>query len=349
MAHRPGARAHRGSASHALSQAFRRRQVLALGALALTGAGLSVLSGPTQAQAWPTKPVTVIVPFPAGGGTDSFARPLFAALSRQLGQQVIIDNKGGAGGNVGATLAAKAAPDGYTWFMGGVHHAIAPAIYPKLDYSLERDFVPVALLASVPQVIIVNAKRVPANTLQEFLAYVKANPGKVNFGSAGNGTSHHLAGELFKLQTGAQLVHVPYRGAGPALQDVMAGQIDMMFDGLGSSASHIKGGRVKALAVAGDKRAPGFPEIPTAAESGVPTYQVATWYGLWAPKGTPQAAIDRMTADLAKVFATKEMKESWNGLGADTPTLTGKAFHDFVQAETKRWGEVVKAANVKLD
>jgi tripartite-type tricarboxylate transporter receptor subunit TctC len=201
----------------------------------------------------------------------------------------------------------------------------------------------------VPQVIIINAKRVPANTLQEFLAYAKAHPGKVNFGSAGNGTSHHLAGELFKLQTGAQLTHVPYRGAGPALQDVMAGQIDMMFDGLGSSASHIKGGRVKALAVASDKRAPGFPEIPTSAEGGVPTYQVATWYGLWAPKGTPQAAIDRMTAELNKAFASKEIKEAWTGLGADTPTLTGKAFGDFVAGETKRWAEVVKAANVKLD
>ncbi|WP_157270649.1 Bug family tripartite tricarboxylate transporter substrate binding protein [Azohydromonas aeria] len=339
--------AFRPAARPAGAAGARRRQLLALGSLAL--AGLAGWAGGAHAQSWPTKPVTVIVPFPAGGGTDSFARPLFAALSKQLGQQVVIDNRGGAGGNVGATLAAKAAPDGYTWFMGGVHHAIAPAIYPKLDYHLERDFVPVALLASVPQVVIVNAKRVPASTLPEFLAWAKANPGKANFGSAGNGTSHHLAGELFKLQTGVQLTHVPYRGAGPALQDVMAGQIDMMFDGLGSSASHIKGGRVKALAVAGDRRAPGFPDIPTAAEGGVPTYQVATWYGLWAPRGTPQAAIERMTAELNKTFATREIKEAWNGLGADTPTLTGKAFHDFVTAETRRWGEVVKAANVKLD
>ncbi len=343
---RSSSRALAGAPSLAAPVRSSRRHLLALGAAAL--AGVSVAGG-AQAQAWPTKPVTVIVPFPAGGGTDAFARPLFASLSRLLGQQVIIDNKGGAGGNVGATLAAKAAPDGYTWFMGAVHHAIAPSIYPKLDYHLDKDFVPVALLASVPQVVIVNPKRVPANTLQEFLAYAKANPGKVSFGSAGNGTSHHLAGELFKLQTGVQLMHVPYRGAGPALQDVMAGQIDMMFDGLGSSATHIKGGRVKALAVAGDKRAPGFPDIPTAAEGGVPTYQVATWYGLWAPKGTPAAAIERMNAELAKAFASKEIKEAWTGLGAETPTLTGKAFGDFVAAETKRWGEVVKAANVKLD
>ena len=227
---------------------------------------------PAFAQAWPAKPVTVIVPFPAGGGTDAFARPLFAQLTKQLGHQVIIDNKGGAGGNVGATLAAKAAPDGYTWFMGAVHHAIAPAVYPKLDYNLGADFVPVALLSSVPQVIVVNPQRLQVKDVKEFLAYVRANPGKVNYGSAGNGTSHHLAGELFKLQTQTFITHIPYRGAGPALQDLMAGQVDVMFDGLGSSAAHIKGGRLKALAVAGEKRAAGYPDIPTGAESGVPIY-----------------------------------------------------------------------------
>jgi len=312
----------------------------------------AVLAGslqPALAQAWPAKPVTVIVPFPAGGGTDAFARPLFAQLTKQLGHQVIIDNKGGAGGNVGATLAAKAAPDGYTWFMGAVHHAIAPAVYPKLDYNLGADFVPVALLSSVPQVIVVNPQRLQVKDVKEFLAYVRANPGKVNYGSAGNGTSHHLAGELFKLQTQTFITHIPYRGAGPALQDLMAGQVDVMFDGLGSSAAHIKGGRLKALAVAGEKRATGYPDIPTVAESGVPTYQVATWYGLWAPKGTPQAAIDRMTAELQKAHGTKEIKDAWTTLGADTPTLYGAAFGDFVSAETKRWAGVVKASNVKLD
>ncbi|HSI61072.1 MAG TPA: tripartite tricarboxylate transporter substrate binding protein [Ideonella sp.] len=326
--------------------AFSRGALPVLGGLLL---GLLAAPGSALAQAWPSKPVTVVVPFPAGGGTDAFARPLFAQLTKQLGQQVIVDNKGGAGGNVGATIAAKAAPDGYTFFMGAVHHAIAPAIYPKLDYNLQNDFVPVALLSSVPQVIIVNPQRIPAANLKEFLAYARANPGKVNYGSAGNGTSHHLAGELFKLQTKIFLTHIPYRGAGPALQDLMAGQVDMMFDGLGSSATHIKNGRLKALAVAGDKRAPGFPDIPTTIEAGVPSYQVATWYGLWAPKGTPKDVLDRMTAELQKAFASKEIKDAWTGLGADTPTLAGKAFGDFVIAETRRWAEVVKAANVKLD
>ncbi|RZS58102.1 Bug family tripartite tricarboxylate transporter substrate binding protein [Sphaerotilus mobilis] len=325
--------------------AMRRRLLLATG----LGLGALLAAGGVQAQAWPSKPITWVVPFPAGGGTDAFARPLTAQLTKQLGMQVIIDNKGGAGGNVGATLAAKAAPDGYTWFMGAVHHAIAPAMYPKLDYKLQEDFVPVALLASVPQVIVVNPQKVAATNLIDFLKEVRSKPGKLNYGSAGNGTSHHLAGELFKLQTRTFITHIPYRGAGPALQDLMAGQVDVMFDGLGSSAAHIKGGRIKALAVAGSQRAPGFPDVPTAAEAGVPTYQVATWYGLWAPKGTPPEAIARMTEELRKAYATPEIKAVWNGLGAELPNQYGKAYADFVTNELKRWAEVANASGAKLD
>jgi tripartite-type tricarboxylate transporter receptor subunit TctC len=311
--------------------------------------GIVASPAPAAAQAWPDKPVTVIVPFPAGGGTDAFARPLFAQLTKQLGKQVVIDNRGGAGGNIGATTAAKAAPDGYTWFMGAVHHTIAPSVYPKLDYSLSGDFVPVALLASVPQVIVVHPQRVPVRDLKEFLAYVKSSKDTVNYGSAGNGTSHHLAGELFKLQTQLPLGHIPYKGAGPALQDLVGGQVSMMFDGLGSSAPHIKNGKLKPLAVASAKRAAGFPDIPTAAEAGVPDYRVATWYGLWAPKGTPPAAIERMTAELKKAYASQEIRDAWTALGADAPDLYGAAFGAFVAEETKRWAGVVKAANIKLD
>jgi tripartite-type tricarboxylate transporter receptor subunit TctC len=304
---------------------------------------------PAAAQAWPAKPVTVVVPFPAGGGTDAFARPLFAQLTKQLGQQVIIDNRGGAGGNIGATLAARAAPDGYTFFMGAVHHAIAPSVYPKLDYSLTNDFVPVALLASVPQVIVVNPQRVAAKDMKEFLALVRGSAGKLNYASAGNGTSHHLAGELFKIQTKSEIGHVPYKGAGPALQDLIGGQVDIMFDGLGSSAAHIKSGKLKPIAVASGKRASGFPDIPTSVEGGAPEYQVSTWYGLWAPKNTPKEAIDRMTAELKKAYALQEVRATWMGLGAETPDLYGAAFGTFVAGETKRWAEVVKAANIKLD
>jgi tripartite-type tricarboxylate transporter receptor subunit TctC len=293
--------------------------------------------------------VTIVVPFPAGGGTDAFARPLTAQLTKQLGRQVIIDNKGGAGGTLGAGLAAKAAPNGYTFFMGAVHHAIAPSMYPKLDYNLQADFVPVALISSVPQVIVVNAARVKASTLPELVALLKANPGKLNYGSAGNGTSHHLAGELFKQQTGTFITHIPYRGAGPAIRSCSAGQVDLMFDGLGSSATHIRSGRIKPIAVAGPKRAPGFAEIPTSAEGGVPSYVVATWYGLWAPKGTPKEIVERMNAELAKAFASDEIKTAWTSLGSDTPTMTGPAFGAFVDAETKRWAEVVKASGAKLE
>ena len=235
---------------------------------------------------WPAKPVTLVVPFPAGGGTDAFARPLAASFSKVFGKQLIIDNRGGAGGTLGAGIAAKAAPDGYTLFMGAVHHAIAPSMYPKLDYDIEKDFVPLMLLASVPQVLVVNPKKIPGD-FKAFMAAVKASPGKYNYGSAGGGTSHHLAGDLFKQQSKTYITHIPYRGAGPALQDLMAGNVDMMFDGLGSSAAHIKGGRIKALMVSGNKRNPAFPDVPSAAELGMPDYTVSTWYGLWAPKGTP--------------------------------------------------------------
>ena len=325
-----------------------RRPVLALCAAAAAAAVALPLPAWAQA-AWPGRPITLVVPFPAGGGTDAFARPLSAQLTKQLGHQVIIDNKGGAGGNLGASVAAKAAPDGATWFMGAVHHAIAPSIYPKLDYSLAGDFVPVALVASVPQVIVVNPQKVPVKDLKELLAFIRSKPGRLTYGSAGNGSSHHLAGELFKMQTGTFITHIPYRGAGPALQDLMGGQVDMMFDGLGSSATHVKGGRLRAIAVAGDRRAPGFPDIPTAAEAGVPTYKVATWYGLWAPKGPPREVVERMGAELKTALASPELKAAWNNLGAETPTLAGKDFGDFVTAETRRWAEVIRAGNIKAD
>src|SRR6187402_3018794 len=322
---------------------MRRLLVVAAGAL---------LASPlvhAQGSGWPTKPVTIVVPFPSGGGTDAFARPLTAVLTKNLGKQIIIDNRGGAGVTVGATIASKAAPDGYMFFMGAVHHTIAPSMYPKLDYSIEGDFVPVGLISSVPQVVVINPQRVQASTLKEFLELARKNPGKLNYASAGNGTSHHLAGELFKLQSKTFITHIPYRGAGPALQDLITGQVDVMFDGLGSSAAHIKSGRIRALATASQKRAPGFPDLPTAAEQGLPSYQVATWYGLWAPKGTPKEIVERMEAEMQKAFATDELKTMWVGLGAETPNLYGDAFGRFVSAETRRWAEVVKTSGAKLD
>jgi tripartite-type tricarboxylate transporter receptor subunit TctC len=325
-----------------------RRRLLAAGAAALASPLLGT-SALAQGAGWPTKPVTIVVPFPPGGGTDAFARPLFAALSKTMGRQFVIDNKGGAGGTLGAGIAAKAAPDGYTFFMGAVHHAIAPSMYPKLDYNIETDFVPVGLISSVPQVIVVNPQKVTVTTLPQLLEFIRRNPGRLNYGSAGNGTSHHLAGELFKLQTQTFITHIPYRGAGPALQDLIAGQVDLMFDGLGSSAAHIKGGRLRAIAVAADKRAPGFPDVPTAREGGVPTYQVATWYGLWAPKGTPRELVNAMQGELRKALNSDELRATWTGLGTETPNLWGDDFGRFVSSEVKRWAEVVKSSGAKLD
>ncbi|HEU5293155.1 MAG TPA: tripartite tricarboxylate transporter substrate binding protein [Burkholderiaceae bacterium] len=317
--------------------------------LRAAAAAAALGTGTARAQAWPNKPVTLIVPFPAGGGTDAFARPLTALLTKNLGKQVIIDNKGGAGGTVGASLASRMAPDGYNFFMGAVHHTIAPSMYAKLDYNLETDFIPVGLVSSVPQVIVVHPQRVPVKDLKEFLDYVRKNPGKLNYGSAGNGTSHHLAGELFKLQTKTFITHIPYRGAGPALQDLIAGQVDMMFDGMGSSASHIKANRIKALAVASSRRAPGFADLPTSLEAGGPDYQVSTWYGIWAPKGTPKDIVDHMQSEMKKAFSADDIKTTWNGMGADVPSLYGAEFGKFVSSEVKRWAEVVKASGAKLD
>lgn len=329
-----------------MTQGFQRRDVLRLGA-----AGAAVLCGGARAQGgnWPTRPVNMIVPFPAGGGTDAFARPLSAQFSKVTGQTLVIDNRGGAGGTVGASIASKAQPDGYTLFMGAVHHAIAPSIYPKLDYDIEKDFVPLMLLANVPQVVVVNPKRVTATTLQEFVAAAKRNPGKLNYGSAGSGTSHHLAGELFKLQTGTFITHIPYRGAGPALSDLIAGNVDLMFDGLGSSAQHIKGGRIKALMVAGAKRNPAFPDVPCAAEVGLPDYTVTTWYGLWAPKGTPADMQARIVDEMKKALATDELKAIWAQNGSEIPSLTMGSYGGFVNSEVKRWASVVKASGAKLE
>ncbi|MDP3224446.1 MAG: tripartite tricarboxylate transporter substrate-binding protein, partial [Rubrivivax sp.] len=223
------------------------------------------------------------------------------------------------------------------------------SMYPKLDYNIETDFVPVGLVSSVPQVIVVNPGKVAATTLPQLLEHLRRNPGRLNNGSAGNGTSHHLAGELFKLQTKSFITHIPYRGAGPMLQDLIAGQVDMAFDGLGSSAAHIKGGRLRAIAVASDKRAPGFPDTPTSTDGGVPTYKVATWYGIWAPKGAPREATQAMAAEMRKALNSDELKTMWTGLGTDTPNLWGDDFGRFVGSEVKRWAEVVKNSGAMLD
>ncbi|HCQ50339.1 MAG TPA: ABC transporter substrate-binding protein [Achromobacter sp.] len=320
-----------------------RKSAVALVAVAALG------FGGTAAAQWPERPITLIVPFPAGGGTDTFARPLAQQLTMQLGQAVVIDNKGGAGGTVGAGVAAKARPDGYTFFMGGAHHALAPSLYKSLNYNIQKDFVPVALVAQPPQVVVINAGKLPVKTLQEFVDYAKKHPGEINYGTAGKGSTHHLAGELFAMQTGIKLVDVPYQGAGPMLSALIGGQVDLAFDGLGSSSGHIRAGAIKPLAVAANERSASLPNVPTAAEAGVPNYVVSTWYAIWAPTGTPKEAVDKMAVEITKALNTPKLKETWAGNGSAVPTLTGADFGKFVDSEVDRWAKVVKDSGVKLD
>jgi tripartite-type tricarboxylate transporter receptor subunit TctC len=315
--------------------------ILAAGAFALAATS-------AHAQAWPTKPVKLINPFAPGGGVDAFGRPLAAKLTQALGQTVFVENIAGAGGTVGAGQAAKAPADGYTFFLGAIHHTIAESVYNKLPYNIERDFIPVTVLSYVPNVVVVNPKH-PFKTLKDLIDYAKANPDKLNFGSAGNGTSHHLAGELFKTLTGTKLTHVPYKGAGPMMQDLLAGQVDMAFDAMGTSAQQIRGGKLRPLAVTTTARAALIPDVPTMAEAGVPGYDVTTWYALWAVKGTPQPIVDKMYAEVKKVLAQKDIMDIWTSQGADPGGQPPVEFAKFQHAEIEKWAKVVKAAGVKLD
>ena len=322
-----------------------RRQFVAgsTAAAALTG-GRATAQG-----AWPNKSVRVINPFPAGGGTDAFLRPVMAKISQSLGQQFVVENLGGAGGTVGAAAAAKAPADGYTLFCGAVHHTIAESLYTRLPYNLERDFVPVTVLAYVPNVVVVHPKYTEINSFADFLAYVRKNPGKMNFGTAGNGTSHHLTVELFKQMTGTFMTHIPYRGAGPMMQDLLAGAVDFAFDGMGTSAAQIKAGKLKGLAVTSAKRVPAFPNIPTMEEVGIKGYQATTWYAMWAPKGTPPEIVNRLYQEIAKALQDPGIKELWFQQGAELGGNSPADFTRFIHSEIEKWAKVVKASGAKID
>jgi tripartite-type tricarboxylate transporter receptor subunit TctC len=303
-----------------------------------------------HAQSWPTKPVTMLNPFPPGGGTDVFARPIAAKLSQQLGQQVLIENQGGAGGTVGAANASKRAPDGYNWFFGAVHHTIAESLYKTLPYGLEKNFDPITVAAFVPNVVVIHPKHADKfKTLQEFIAYLKKNPGKLNYGSAGSGTTHHLAVELFKIMTNTFIVHIPYRGAGPLMPDLLAGQVDLAFDGLGTSAPQIKAGKLIPLAVSTLKRNPLLPNVPTVNESGVPGYEVRTWYALWAIKGTPKDIQDRMYKEVVIAMNQPDLKKIWSEQGADAGGMPPAEFGKLVQSEIAKWAKVVKQSGAQVD
>ena len=310
---------------------------------------IALLASPfVHAQEWPTKPVRMIVPFPPGGGTDTVARPLAAKLSQILGQQVVIDNRGGAGGTIGAGIAAKAPADGYTVLLYSVHGAVAAAAYKSLPYDLQKDLVPVTTAAIFPDVLVA-ANRVPAKTLPELITWAKANPGKLNCGSAGNGTSRHLSCELFNAAAGIAATHVPYKGTGPATQALVAGEIDWLFEALGSAAGQIRAGTVRPIVVTSTKRSPAFPEIPTAIESGLNGFVVTSWYGLWLPAGTPPALVQKLQDAVVKAFADAELRDTWAKLGADPGGSTPEAFRALIDKDVAKWAKVVQEAKITLE
>jgi tripartite-type tricarboxylate transporter receptor subunit TctC len=309
-----------------------------------------VAGSAAHAQSWPNKPMVFLNPFPAGGGTDTFARPIAAKLSQQLGQQALIENQGGAGGTVGAANAAKRAPDGYNWFFGAVHHTIAESLYTKLPYSLEKDFEPVTVAAFVPNVVVVHPKHADKfKSLQDLINYAKKNPGQLNYGSAGSGTTHHLSVELFKTMTKTFIVHIPYRGAGPLMVDLLAGQVDLAFDGMGTSSTQVKAGRLIPLAVTSKGRNPVLPNVPTVGEAGVPGYEVRTWYGIWAIRGTPPEVKERMYREIVKAMNEPDLKRIWAEQGADAGGMPPVEMEKLVKAEIAKWAKVVKDAGAKVD
>ncbi len=329
----------------------RRRHIVT----GLAAAAVLVASPMTWAQsAWPNKPVKIVVPFAPGGTTDILARAVAPELSRAFGQQFVVENKAGAGGNLGAELVAKSAGDGYTLLMGTVGtHGINRALYAKLPYDPFKDFVPVTLVAGVPNVMVVNADLAAThkiNTVNDFVKYAKANPGKLNMASSGNGTSIHLAGELFKSQTGIFMAHIPYRGSGPALLDLAAGNMDVMFDNLPSAMQLIKAGKIKALAVTSGQRSSAVPELPTIEEAaGLKGFEASSWFGLLAPAGTPMDIVNRIQQEVAKALNSPAIKEKLQLQGAIPSGNTSAQFATLIEAEHKKWAAVVKASGAKVD
>ena len=331
----------------------RERRLLGRAALSLA------LIAPALAAAqagWPTKQVRIVVPFAAGGTTDILARALAPELQKAFGQPFVVDNKPGAGGNNGAAEVAKAAGDGYTLLMGTVGtHAINPSLYPKMPYDHVKDFAPITLVAGVPNVLVLNpasAQKYGINSVVDLIRAARANPGKLNVASSGNGTSIHLAAELFKSLTGTFMLHLPYRGSGPALIDLMAGNVDLMFDNLPSAMPHIKSGRLKALAVTSGVRSGAMPELPTIAEAGgalLRNYEASSWFGLLAPAGTPADVVLRLQQETAKAMATPAVKDRLLSQGANPGGMAPAEFAKFIDAETKKWAVVVKASGAKVD
>jgi tripartite-type tricarboxylate transporter receptor subunit TctC len=324
----------------------RRRTVLAMLA---TTALVAATPGGASAQDFPTKPITIVVPFSAGGTTDILARIVGQGLQGELKQSTVVDNRAGAGGNIGTQAVARAQADGYTLLMGTVGtHAINAALYKKLGFDPVKDFAPLTRVANVPNLLVANPDQ-PYKTVQELIAYAKANPGKVNFGSSGAGTSIHLSGELFKSLAGVDIQHVPYKGSAPALADLLGNQIGIMFDNMPSSIAHVRSGKLRPLAVTTAKRSPELPDVPTVAEAGVPGYEATSWFGMFAPAGTPAPVLARLNGALTKVLNDPGVRKRMAEQGAEPVSETPEQFAAFIAAESRKWGDVVKQSGATAE
>jgi len=324
-----------------------RRKPLIAALLALLGLAQPIASL-AQAGAYPDKPIRLLVPYPPGGGTDVIARILQTPLQTVLGQPVIIENKGGAGGSVGTEVVSRAAPDGYTALFTLSSHTINPAIYTKLSFDTVRDFLPVGMAASLPQILVANPQ-VPANTVADMVKMAKAQPGAISYASVGNGSPGHLAGELFNIRMGVKTVHIPYRGGGPAVTDVMGGQVPFLWVSIPAAAQFVKSGKLKALAVSTLKRSAAFPDVPTMQEAGVPDFEVDSWYAMFVPAKTPRPIIDKLNAALNKVLADPAVKEKLLAQGSEAVGGTPEALGKVVADELPKWAKLAKDANIKVN
>ena len=333
----------------ALQTTIARIRLLSAIAAATALIGLPAGNANAQSAPYPNRPVKLVIPFPPGGPLDIIGRAIAQKASEDWGQSVVVDNRPGAGGNIGADIVAKSPPDGYTILMGALStHAVNPSLYSKMPYDAVKDFAPISLVAITPNVLVVNAS-LPVNSAKEFIAYAKANSGKLSFGSGSNGSAGHLAGELFKVDTKTDIVHVPYKGGAPATQALLAGDTQFMFDNLANAMPQVKAGKLKALAVTTAERSKLAPDLPTMAEAGMPGFDISTWFGLLAPAGTPKDVIAKWNAEVVKILNSPDMRERLTAQGAEPAPTTPEQFVAFIQSEIPKYARIVKISGAKVD